>query len=261
MTTPVQVRALAIVPARLGSQRLPRKMLLDRSGSALVLHTLENLAGARSIANAIVATDAHEIAEIVERAGFRAVLTSPEHQSGSDRVHEALGRVGARDWDVVVNVQGDEPELDTADLDELVRCFRASEVSAATLCVPLESPEHAHAPQVVKVVRDARGDALYFSRAPIPYAAVDRSAAYARADAPQWSTVVRRHLGVYAFRPAALARFVNLPRGALERLENLEQLRWLEAGERMRVIDGRSCALGIDTQADYDAFVERRRRS
>lgn len=259
--TPVQVRALAIVPARLGSQRLPRKMLLDRTGRALVVHTLENLAGARALERVVVATDAQEIVEVVERAGFQALLTSPDHQSGSDRVHEALGQLGGANWDVVVNVQGDEPELSTEDLDQLVACFADREVSAATLCVPLQSDEHAHAPQVVKLVRDARGDALYFSRAPIPYAAVDRSAAYARADAPAWSSVVRRHLGVYAFRPTALARFVSLPRGALERLENLEQLRWLEAGERMRVIDGRSSALGIDTQADYDAFVERRRRS
>lgn len=260
MATPAQVRALAIVPARLGSQRLPRKMLLERTGRALVVHTLENLAGARALHGVVVATDAPEIAAVVERAGFRALLTSPEHQSGSDRVHEALEQLGAAEWDVVVNVQGDEPELDPRDLDQLVGCFAAREVSAATLCVPLDSREHAAAPQVVKVVRDARGDALYFSRAAIPFAPVDASVAYARADAPAWSSVVRRHLGVYAFRPAALARFVSLPRGALERLENLEQLRWLEAGERMRVIDGRSSALGIDTQADYDAFVERRRR-
>lgn len=257
---PVQVRAIAIVPARLGSQRLARKMLLDSTGRALVVHTLENLASARCFARVVVATDAGEIAEVVQRAGFHAVLTSPQHPSGSDRVHEALQQLGADQWDVVANVQGDEPELLTDDLERLCAAFADQRVRAATLGVPLECDEHALAPQVVKLVRDQRGDALYFSRAAIPYRAADSSAAYARADAPAWSSVVRRHLGVYAFRPDALARFVSLPRGVLERVENLEQLRWLEAGERMRVIDGRSCALGIDTQADYDAFVERARR-
>lgn len=257
---PVQVRAIAIVPARLGSQRLARKMLLDRTGRALVVHTLENLASARSLSRVVVATDASEIATVVERAGFEAVLTSPEHPSGSDRVHEALEKLGADQWDVAVNVQGDEPELLPSDLDLLCAQFADREVQAATIAVKLDAPEHALAPQVVKLVCDRRGDALYFSRAAIPYRASDGAAAYARQDAPPWSSVVRRHLGVYAFRPDALARFVSLPRGALERVENLEQLRWLEAGERMRVIEGRSCALGIDTQADYDAFVERARR-
>lgn len=257
---PVQVRAIAIVPARLGSQRLARKMLLDRTGRALVVHTLENLAASRALSRVVVATDAEEIAEVVERAGFSAILTSAEHVSGSDRVFEAFERLASNEWEVVVNVQGDEPELLPGDLDQLCAAFADRRVRAATIGVRLESADMALAPQVVKLVRDQHGDALYFSRAPIPYCGGDTAAAYARSDAPTWSSVVRRHLGVYAFRPEALARFVKLPRGALERVENLEQLRWLEAGERMRVIEGRSCALGIDTQADYDAFVERARR-
>ena len=251
------VRALAIVPARLGSQRLPRKMLLARTGKALVVHTVENLARAKSLAGVVVATDADEIAQAVERAGFRAVLTSPTHPSGSDRVFEALEKLGRTACDVVVNVQGDEPELDPSDLDALVAVFAAQNVSAATLCVPLDSAEQALAPQAVKVVRASNGDALYFSRSCVPYRAGESTSAYARDDAPAWSSIVRRHLGVYAFRPDALARFVSLPRGALERLENLEQLRWLEAGERMRVVEARRSPLGIDTALDYDAFVER----
>jgi 3-deoxy-manno-octulosonate cytidylyltransferase (CMP-KDO synthetase) len=243
------VRALAIVPARLGSQRLPRKMLLARTGKALVVHTAENLARAKSLAGVVVATDADEIAQAVERAGFRAVLTSPTHPSGSDRVFEALEKLGRTACDVVVNVQGDEPELDPSDLDALVAVFAAQNVNAATLCVPLDSAEQALAPQAVKVVRASNGDA--------PYRAGESTSAYARDDAPAWSSIVRRHLGVYAFRPDALARFVSLPRGALERLENLEQLRWLEAGERMRVVEARRSPLGIDTALDYDAFVER----
>jgi 3-deoxy-manno-octulosonate cytidylyltransferase (CMP-KDO synthetase) len=120
------VRALAIVPARLGSQRLPRKMLLARTGKALVVHTAENLARAKSLAGVVVATDADEIAQAVERAGFRAVLTSPTHPSGSDRVFEALEKLGRTACDVVVNVQGDEPELDPSERErrDAVRAAR-----------------------------------------------------------------------------------------------------------------------------------------
>ncbi len=254
---PVQVRALAVVPARLGSQRLPRKMLLDRTGRPLVVHTVQNLLRARSLARVVVATDSEEIAAAVARAGFEALSTSIEHASGTDRVFEALEQLGRGHWDVVVNVQGDEPELEVADIDALVAQFTDPTVRAATLCGRLESPDQARAPQVVKVVRDARGDALYFSRAAIPFQPSGDGAAYSRSDAPAWTSVVRRHIGVYALRPEALARFVSLPRGELERIENLEQLRWLEAGERMRVVEAVSTPLGIDTQLDYDAFVER----
>jgi 3-deoxy-manno-octulosonate cytidylyltransferase (CMP-KDO synthetase) len=252
-----QLRALAVVPARLGSQRLPRKMLLERTGRALVVHTVENLLRARALTRVVVATDSEEIAAAVARAGFEARLTSLEHASGTDRVFEALEQLGREHWDVVVNVQGDEPELECADIDALVAQFADPAVRAATLCGRLEAPELAHAPQVVKVVRDARGDAMYFSRAAIPFRPAGDGAAYSRSDAPDWNRVVRRHIGVYALRPEALARFVSLPRGVLERVENLEQLRWLEAGERMRVVEALSTPLGIDTQLDYDAFVER----
>lgn len=253
-------RALALVPARLDSLRLPRKMLLAETGRALVLHTLANALSSGVFARAVVATDSGEILEAVRAAGFEAVLTRPEHESGTARAAEAARTLGAQDFDVVVNVQGDEPELERGDLSRLVAAFADPRLCAATLAGPLDEGDHARA-QVVKVVRDAAGDALYFSRAPIPFRAAADGAAYARQDARPWAESARRHVGVYAFRPAALAEFVDLPRGRLEALENLEQLRWLEAGRRMRVIDARHVPLGIDTRADYDAFVLRVRRS
>jgi len=256
-----RLRALAIVPARLGSRRLPRKMLLDLTGACLFEHTARNVLDCRAIERVVVATDADEILERARAAGLEAVRTRDDHLSGTDRAEEAMHIVGAAGWDVVVNVQGDEPELDPADLERLVAAFAERTVEAATLAGPLEPQEHERA-QVVKVVRDAHDDALYFSRAPIPYRAPQADgAAYARADARPWSLVARRHVGVYAFRPAALSTFCALPRGALEALENLEQLRWLESGRRMRVVDARRVPLGIDTAEDYDAFVERVRRS
>lgn len=256
-----RLRALAIVPARLGSRRLARKMLLDDTGAPLFEHTARNVGRCPAIERVVVATDAEEILERARAAGLEAVLTRPDHASGTDRAEEALSRVGPAGWDVVVNVQGDEPELDPADLGRLVAAFADPAVELATLAGPLAESDHAR-PQVVKVVRDERGDALYFSRAPIPYRpAPGEGAAYAREDAPAWSSQARRHVGVYAFRPAALRAFCARPRGALEALENLEQLRWLEAGRRMRVVEATSVPLGIDTREDYDAFVERVRRA
>lgn len=253
-------RALAVVPARLGSRRLPRKMLLCETGRPLVLHTLGNTLASGVFARAVVATDSGEILEAVRAAGGEALLTRPDHESGTARAAEAARELGAQAFDVVVNVQGDEPELARDDLARLVTAFADQCIEAATLAGPLDEDDHARA-QVVKVVRDRAGDALYFSRAPIPYRAAGDGAAYAREDARPWSEAARRHVGVYAFRPAALQEFVGLPRGALEALENLEQLRWLEVGRRMRVIDALHVPLGIDTRADYDAFVHRARRS
>lgn len=259
MAAPSRPRALAVVPARLDSQRLPRKMLLCETGRALVLHTLQNTLESGVFARAAVATDSGEIQELVRAAGFEAVRTRADHESGTSRAAEAARLLEAGSFDVVVNVQGDEPELDPADLARLVAAFGDPAVEAATLAGPLAEADHGRA-GVVKVVRDAAGDALYFSRAPIPWRPGADAGAYPRADAGPWGECARRHVGVYAFRPAALERFVALPRGRLEALENLEQLRWLESGRRMRVVEARHVPLGIDTRADYDAFVLRARR-
>jgi len=252
-----RIHAVAIVPARLGSQRLPRKMLLAETGACLFEHTVRNLGRCTAIERVVVATDSPEIVALAGAHGIEARMTRADHSSGTDRVNEALAQIGAAGIDVVVNVQGDEPELDPGDLAALVAAFADASVEAATLCGRIADRAEAEAPQVVKVVRDARGDALYFSRSTVPFRADDATRAYARAGAPAWLEVVRRHVGVYAFRPPALARFCALPASALERVENLEQLRWLEAGERMRVIEARHVPLGIDTRADYDAFVLR----
>lgn len=256
----VSARALALVPARLDSRRLPRKMLLSETGRALVVHTLANALASGVFERAVAATDSREIEAAVRAAGFEAVLTRADHESGTARAAEAALALAGEPFDVLVNVQGDEPELDHGDLARLVAAFADPRLSAATLAGPLAEADHAKT-QVVKVVRDAAGDALYFSRAPIPWRAAADAAAYAREDARPWAESARRHVGVYAFRPAALAEFVALPRGRLEALENLEQLRWLEAGRRMRVVDARHVPLGIDTRADYDAFVLRARSS
>ncbi len=252
-----QPRALAIVPARLGSTRMPRKMLRRETGRYLFEHTVRNTERAPSIARVVLATDSDEIVRAAAEVGVEAVLTSPEHPSGTDRVHEAwnlLAAGGDADYDVVVNVQGDEPDLPTADLDLVVSAFAEDDVEIATLCAPVTSREEALDPAVVKVVRDARGDALYFSRSAVP--SFEHPSRPMRPGAPGLKAV-ERHIGVYGFRPDALAEFCALPQGELEATESLEQLRWLEAGRRMRVLVASETTYGIDTEEDYAAFVAR----
>lgn len=251
-----RVRAVAIVPARLGSTRLARKMLLAETGAPLFVHTARSARSCGAIERVVVATDSDEILAAAREADVEALATRADHPSGTDRVREALEALEARgeSWDVVLNVQGDEPELDPADLGQLVAAFADPGVVAATLAAELEDPAELASPDVVKVVCDARGDALYFSRAALPCRERQRAV---EAAAPARRHLARRHIGVYAYRPDALRRFCELPVGALEAAENLEQLRWLEAGQRMRVVRASSVPPGIDTRADYEAFVRR----
>ena len=247
--------ALVVVPARLASSRLKEKVLLRETGRYLFEHTVLNVRRCRRVDRVVLATDSEEVMRAAEEVGIDAVLTSADHPSGTDRVREALDRLveseGER-WPVVLNVQADEPELDPAHLDQLAIAFSDQEVEIATLCTRA-APEEEVDESAVKVVRDGEGDALYFSRSLIP------SRHHARDDAlfpPTW-----RHLGVYAFRPAALRTFCDLPVGELERVESLEQLRWLESGRRMRVVAVSGAPPGIDTPTDYAEFVARIRKS
>jgi len=242
------LRTVAILPARLASTRLERKMLLAETGKPLVVHSAHNVARCSNIDRVVVATDSEEIAGAARPHGVEVLLTNPDHPSGTDRVREAhdlLRAAGEAPFDVVLNVQGDEPDVRSADLVQLIAAFEAPEVEFATLCGELPDEERDSA-SVVKVVRDALGDALYFSRAALP----DTRHARAGAALTTW-----RHIGVYAFRPAALARFCELPIGELEAAENLEQLRWLEAGGKLRVLVASHVPAGIDTREDYEAFV------
>ena len=246
-------RALAVVPARLGSTRLERKMLLAESGKFLFQHTVESVRRCSSIERVVLATDSDEIVAAATEAGVDVLRTSDQHPSGTDRVNEAcqkLQEAADRPWDVVLNVQGDEPEIDPNDLERLIAAFDDETVNAATLWGAVRSEEEALDPSVVKVVCNARGDALYFTRCSAP------SRSHSRTGAGGWESV-RRHIGVYAYRPDALARFCTLPASPLERTENLEQLRWLEAGESMRTVEARSVPRGIDTREDYEQFLLR----
>ncbi len=239
-----------VIPARYGSERLPGKPLADIHGLPMIVRVAQAVArsGAREL---IVATDDERVVDIVTRAGFHAMATRADHPSGSDRVMEVVTRAGWPADDVVLNVQGDEPLIPPAVLDQLADSLRGTDdFASATLCEPILSRDALENPNVVKVVRAEGGRALYFSRAAIPHRRDGLAAPAGRlpADGRWW-----RHIGVYAYRVWALRRFVGLPTGALENLEKLEQLRLLENGLDMLVLEAcEPVPGGVDTPEDLE---------
>jgi 3-deoxy-manno-octulosonate cytidylyltransferase (CMP-KDO synthetase) len=245
------MRALGVIPARYHSTRFPGKPLALIGGKAMVQLVYERARAARSLERLLVATDDRRIAEAVESFGGEVVLTSPDHRSGTDRLAEVARRLPA---DIAVNVQGDEPLLDPADIDLLVGCLDSDvTLDMATLCRPLDDPQEARDPNVVKVVCDTDGGALYFSRSLIPYLAPGEQGGTSSGSLPgTWL----RHVGIYAYRLPFLLEFSSWPRSPLEEREGLEQLRALEAGRSIRVLPARGRYLGVDTPDDVVA-VER----
>ncbi len=245
------MNVVAIIPARLSSTRLPGKPLCDLHGRPLIQHVWERARCCRRVGSVLVATDDPGIAAVVEGFGGQAVLTSPSHRSGTDRLAEAAAGLSA---DVVVNVQGDEPLLDPEAVDAAVAALGADPgVEIATLSVPLTDLEEMLAPSVVKVVSDARGDALYFSRSPIPHLRQPGGDQRAAAAAAVAAGLARKHVGLYVYRRETLLRFAALPPAALEEAERLEQLRALHHGLRVRVV-ARASAGGpaVDTPEDLE---------
>jgi len=255
------VGAVAVIPARMGSTRFPGKALASDTGTPLVVHVCERAAGASSIDRVVVATDAAEIADAVRSHGFEAVMTGA-HPNGTSRIAEAAERLGLDAARVVVNVQGDEPEIEPGVIDAAASALGddASLIEVGTVATPIDAgsdPDPVSDPNVVKVVlarRDgAAATALYFSRAPIPY---DRDGP-GPGSGPGSSAGALRHVGIYAYRVGALRVYGAMEETPLERTERLEQLRWLEHGVPIRVALARSDHAGIDTPAQYGAFVER----
>ena len=229
---------LTIIPARLGATRLPGKPLADIAGTPMVVHVLRR-AEAANLGPVVVATDSSEIEAAIKKAGGRAVMTSPSHESGSDRIFEAVGKVDPeRRAGIVINLQADLPTIAPSHIAAALTPLSDPAVDIATLAVEISLAAERDDPNVVKVVGSSLGRdrmrALYFTRATAPYG-----------EGPLY-----HHIGLYAFRRAALERFVKLPPSPLERREKLEQLRALEAGMRIDVAIVDSVPLGVDTPAD-----------
>ena len=240
-----------VIPARYASTRLPAKPLADIAGRSMLQRVWERACGA-SAQRVIIATDDDRILAHARAFGAEAVATRVDHPSGTDRLHEVAQQLGWPEDEIVVNVQGDEPLIPPVVIEQVAAALAGDAgVTAATLAEPIDDIERLFDPNVVKVVRDADARALYFSRAPIPWAR-DAFAAGRPGQLPEPNTWLR-HIGIYAYRVAALHRYVAWPRHALEILESLEQLRLLGMGERMRV--DVACAEvpgGIDTAADLE---------
>ena len=232
------MRAIAVIPARLASTRLPRKVLRDIAGRPMLAWVHDAVRAAGGLDDVIIATDSDEIMAVCRENGWNARMTSAQHRSGTERVHEVAGAIPA---DVYLNVQGDEPLAHPEQISTLLSLMRDPAVQVGTLMTPA-SAEDIPNPNAVKVVVDANGRALYFSRATIPF---DRDR----------SGVVRylKHLGFYAYRKTALDRFVSWPESTLERTERLEQLRFLENGVAIHVAETPRNTIGVDTEEDLCA--------
>jgi 3-deoxy-manno-octulosonate cytidylyltransferase (CMP-KDO synthetase) len=249
---------IAIIPARLGSTRLPGKVLLDRTGKPLIRHVWENARRAACLSRVVVATDSERVADAVRGFGGECVMTSADHPNGTSRLHEACARLGLAESpgdQIIVNVQGDEPEMDPSLIEAGVRALADAPrgVESATVAVPFGAGEDPANPNLVKVVRRLDGTALYFSRSLVPYV---------RDGASSLGASPLRHLGLYVYRRRFLARYVAMSPTPLEQAEKLEQLRALEHGLAMAVAVGsppRAVGAGIDTPEQYEAFVARMR--
>jgi 3-deoxy-manno-octulosonate cytidylyltransferase (CMP-KDO synthetase) len=234
------MKIIAVIPARYASTRLPGKPLVSLAGKPMIQRVWERVRKAASISEVVVATDDERIRQAVEGFGGKVAMTRSDHRSGTERVAEVAA--AHADAEILVNVQGDEPLIEPAAVDAAVDAIVSDDaVNVATLAVPIATPADIMDPNIVKAVLDFDGNALYFSRAPIPWVR-DRGA----------PVHVRplKHLGLYAFRRAALLEFATFPQGDLERIEQLEQLRWLENGYHIRVIETEYDSVSVDMPED-----------
>ena len=233
------MKAIAVIPARLASTRLPRKMLRAIAGKPLIGVVYEAVRSSPLLADVLVATDSDEIMDLCRKNNWKAQMTSPAHRSGTERVHEVSGRETA---DVYINVQGDEPLVCPEQIATLLQVMENPAIQVGTLMTPASDVDISN-PNAVKVVTDLSGRALYFSRATIPF---DRDGSRPR---------YFKHLGLYAYRKAALNKFITLPESSLERSERLEQLRFLENCIPIYVGETPHDSIGVDTEEDLQRVI------
>lgn len=239
------MKVVVVIPARYSATRLPGKPLIEIAGKPMVQHVWERARAAKSVSDVLIATDDERIVQAVEKFGGKAVMTRADHRSGTERVAEVAAR---GDGIIYVNVQGDEPLIDPAAIETAVQILLDDDtVRVATLAAPIASAKDVMDQNITKVVLDFESDALYFSRAPIPW--VRDSNAPVRAKH-------LKHLGIYVFQRDALLEFPTFPYGELERVEQLEQLRWLENGFKIRVAEAPFDAVSVDVPEDV-ARVEK----
>ncbi len=245
---------VAIIPARYSSVRLPGKLLLPIAGEPLIVHTMRRAAAARNVGRVIVATDDARIFEAVNAAGGEALMTLPEHPSGSDRIAEAA--IDLPEGTAVVNIQGDEPVIAPETIERAVDAFLTGGADIVTVSEPFENAADILSPDAVKVVTNAAGFAMYFSRSPVPFPR-DAVKMYgglgeALSAEPELIKEYRKHTGIYVYGREFLIEYTKKTQSRLEKFEMLEQMRALEEGSKIRVVKSAAASIGVDTQEDLD---------
>ena len=247
------MKKIVVIPARLSSSRLPRKVLLDLKGKSVIQRVYEQVQKAKNIDDIYIATDSNEVLQECKKFTNNIILTSAGHQSGTDRIAEAIEKI---DCDIVVNVQGDEPFIEPNLIVELAQILENNEINMVSAMHKIKLVEELKNPNVVKVIINKNYEALYFSRSTIPH------------HRDEWETLLNhhkeipnglkfyRHLGIYGYKKDFLLKYIDMEMTYLERLEKLEQLRVLENGYKIKMIETNYNSIGIDTKDDYEKALE-----
>jgi 3-deoxy-manno-octulosonate cytidylyltransferase (CMP-KDO synthetase) len=246
------MKKVIIIPARLDSSRLPKKVLLDLKGKTVIQRVYEQCLKVKNVDGVYVATDSIEIKEVCETFTNNVIITKSTHKSGTDRIGEA---VSAIDCDIVINVQGDEPFIEPSLIEALVNSFVNSEISMSSAMSKISNVKDLQNTNVVKVVTDLHNNALFFSRSLIPFPRDVKEISIANEVIEE--SQFFRHIGIYGYRKDFLLHFVNLKQSYLEKVEKLEQLRALENGFKIKMIEANSSLIGIDTQEDYEEALKK----
>ena len=246
------MKKVIIIPARLDSSRLPKKVLLDLKGKTVIQRVYEQCLKVKNVDGVYVATDSIEIKEVCETFTNNVIITKSTHKSGTDRIGEA---VSAIDCDIVINVQGDEPFIEPSLIEALVNSFVNSEISMSSAMSKINNVKDLQNTNVVKVVTDLHNNALFFSRSLIPFPRDVKEISIAKEVIEE--SQFFRHIGIYGYRKDFLLHFVNLEQSYLEKVEKLEQLRALENGFKIKMIEASSSLIGIDTREDYEEALKK----
>lgn len=246
------MKKVIVIPARLDSSRLPKKVLLDLNGKTVLQRVYEQCLKVKNVDEVYIATDSIEIKKVCETFTNHVIITKSTHQSGTDRIGEAISSI---DCDIVINVQGDEPFIEPSLIEALVNSFSNSEISMSSAMSKINNVKDLQNSNVVKVVVDHHNNALFFSRSLLPFPRDVKEISIAKEVLEKYQFF--RHIGIYGYRKDFLLKFVNMEQSYLEKVEKLEQLRALENGFKIKMIEAESSLIGIDTQEDYEEALKK----
>ena len=246
------MKKVIVIPARIDSSRLPKKVLLDLKGKTVIQRVYEQCLKVANIDAVYIATDSNEIKEVCNSFTGDVIITKSTHHSGTDRIGEAVALI---DCDIVINVQGDEPFIDPALIDELVNSFENSEISMSSAMSKIDDVNDLQNSNVVKVTVDNQNNALYFSRSLIPFPRDYKELLMSNKELEKFP--VYRHIGIYGYRKEFLLDYIKMNQSYLEKVEKLEQLRALENGFKIKMIEAKHSLSGIDTQEDYEEALKK----